>query len=177
MSTFDETIEKLKAEIEGHVSALKANDAWSQVEKIYRALGTIEELAGAPKTQLTEFFGFANAGSSTSVIQGEFMGMEALDAAKAYMDKKKSVASTLDEIVEAIQKGGAQPASRDALRTSLGRSTWEVMKAPGQELYTLIKYLPHVKRGKKKAGQPEQNEHTGADSAEDSPGNAKEVSG
>jgi environmental stress-induced protein Ves len=177
MSTFDETIEKLKIEIGGHVSALKSNEAWSQVEKIYRALGTIEELAGVPRTSLAELFGFAGVDSTVSVVKGEFMGMEALDAAKAYMDKKKTVASTLDEIVDAIQTGGSQTVTRDALRTSLGRSTYEVFKAPGQELYTLIKYLPHVKRGKKKAGQAEQNEQAQTDTAEATPENANEVSG
>lgn len=83
------------------------------------------------------------------------MGMDALDAAKLYMEKKKVVASSLDEIVEALQKGGANPTNRNDLRTSLGRSTWDVVKAPGQELYKLVKYAPDVKRGKKKSGQTE----------------------
>ena len=165
MSSFDETIEKLKSEIETHVATIKSNEAWSQVEKIYRALGTIEELAGTPKTSLAELFGFADVTSATSVTQGEFMGMEALDAAKLYMEKKKAVASSLDEIIEAIQKGGAQPVSRDTLRTSLGRSTWDVAKAPGQELYTLVKFLPHLKRGKKKVGQPEPQPEQGSTDA------------
>jgi hypothetical protein len=155
MNSFDETIEKLKAEIESHIAALKANEAWTQVEKIYRALGTIEELAGAPKTTLADLFGFPDATATATVAQGEFMGMEALDAAKLYMEKKKAVASSLDEIIEAIQKGGAQQTTRDVLRTSLGRSTWDVAKAPGQELYTLVKFLPHLKRGKKKPPKEE----------------------
>jgi hypothetical protein len=168
MSTFDETIEKLKGEIEGHVARLKSNDAWSQVEKIYRALGTIEELAGVPKTTLTELFGFSDSSTGATVVQGEFMGMEALDAAKLYMEKKKAVASSLDEIIEAIQKGGAQQVNRDTLRTSLGRSTWDVAKAPGQELYTLVKFLPHLKRGKKKVGQSEEPEPEAAATEDDS---------
>jgi hypothetical protein len=162
MNGFDETIEKLKSEIESHISTLKTNEAWVQVEKIYRALGTIEELAGAPKSTLASLFGFADASSGTAVVQGEFMGMDALDAAKLYMEKKKAVASSLDEIIEAIQKGGAQQIGRDTLRTSLGRSTWDVAKAPGQELYTLVKFLPHLKRGKKKSGQSEEPDTTEA---------------
>lgn len=155
MSSFNDTIEKLKSEIEVHIATLKANDAWAQVEKIYRALGTIEELEGTPKTSLAELFGFGASSSAVTVTQGEFMGMEAVAAAKLYMEKKKAVASSLDEIIEAIQKGGAQQVGRDSLRTSLGRSTWDVAKAPGQELYTLIKFLPHMKRSKKKSGQTE----------------------
>jgi hypothetical protein len=165
MSGFNETIEKLKSEIEGHISALKTNEEWVQVEKIYRALGTIEELAGVPKTTLADLFGFTDASAGTAVVQGEFMGMDALDAAKLYMEKKKAVASSLDEIIEAIQKGGAQQVGRDTLRTSLGRSTWDVAKAPGQELYTLVKFLPHLKRGKKKSGQTEEPDATENDSS------------
>jgi hypothetical protein len=159
VSNFNETIEKLKAEIETHIATLKANPAWEQAEKIYRALGTIEELSGTPKTPLAELFGFTDASTTAMVVQGEFMGMDALDAAKLYMEKKKAVASTLDEITDALQKGGAQQIGREALRTGLARSTWDVQKAPGQDLYTLIKFLPHVKRGKKaKVGQSEQPE-------------------
>ena len=84
--------------------------------------------------------------------------MEALNAAKLYLEKRKSEAASLDEIVEAITKGGANTVSRDVLRTSLGRSTWDVVKAPDQELYQLIKFAPHVKRGKKKSGQAEREE-------------------
>jgi|HubBroStandDraft_6_1064221.scaffolds.fasta_scaffold246140_2 hypothetical protein len=164
MSGFDETIEKLRSEIEGHIATLKATEAWTQAEKIYRALGTIEELAGTSKTSLAELFGFSDA-SAVSVTQGEFMGMDALDAAKLYMEKKKAVASSLDEIIEAIQKGGAQSVGRESLSTKLSRSTWDVAKAPGQELYTLVKFLPHLKRGKKKPGQAESGNVTDADSA------------
>lgn len=154
MSSFDETIEKLKEEIEGHIAKLKGSDAWADAEKLYRALGTIEELAATPKTTLAELFGFADANSGATVTPGEFMGMDAVAAAKLYMEKKKAIASTLDEILDALQKGGAQQVGRDALRTSLSRSTWDLQKAPGQDLYTLVKYLPHVKRGKgKKSGQ------------------------
>lgn len=163
MNTFDETIEKLKAEIEGHVATLKGNETWAQVEKIYRALGTIEELAGLPRTSLAELFGFAEAHATATVAPGEFMGMEALEAAKLYLEKKKSVASSLEEVMEALQKGGAQQVGRDVLRISLARSTWDVQKAPGQDLYTLVKFLPHVKRGKKKAAQVERPQEASAE--------------
>lgn len=151
MGTFEQTIEKLKEEIEGHVETLKANPEWSQVEKLYKALGTIEELASAPRTSLAELFGFSGSDSAVTVKPGEFMGRDAVDAAKLYMERKQGVASSLDEIMDAIQKGGATQINPHALRVSLARSTWDVQKAPGQDLYTLLKFLPHVKRGKKKA--------------------------
>lgn len=144
MSSFDETVEKLKAEIEGHIATIKATDAWGQAEKIYRALGTIEELAGKPKTSLADLFGFATA--VVTVKKGEFIGKDAVAAAKEYL-KKKGEAADLDEIVEAINVGGASNVSRESLRISLARSTWDIQKAPDQELY---KYAP--RKGKKKAG-------------------------
>jgi hypothetical protein len=148
---FTDTIEKLKGEIETHVSTLKNDPAWVQVEKLYRALNTIEEVAEVPKTTLADLFGFADAGA-VAVRAGEFIGMDALDAAKAYMEKKKAEAASLDEIIEALQKGGANTVNRNTLAMSLARSTWDVVKAPGQELYQLVKHASHVKRGKKKSG-------------------------
>lgn len=150
--SFNDTIEKLKTEIGTNVSVLKGNPAWAQVEKLYRALTTIEDLAEQPQTPLAQLFGIADAASNVSVRPGEFIGMDALDAAKAYLEKKKAEAASLDEIVDALQKGGANTVSRDTLSTSLARSTWDVVKAPGQELYQLVKFSPHVKRGKKKTG-------------------------
>ena len=150
MSSFDETIAKLKAEIASHVAKVKANESWVEIEKLFTALNTIEGLSEAPKTSLSEIFGFSTEGDAVSVRPGEFIGMDPVEAAKRYMDKKKATASTLDEILDAIAKGGAQSVPRDSLATSLARSTWDVVKAPGQELYTLAKHVPHVKRGRKK---------------------------
>jgi hypothetical protein len=177
--SFSETIEKLRAEIETHVSSIKSQPAWIQVEKLYRALGTIEELAEVPKTTLADLFGFADAGSAVTVRAGEFIGMDALDAAKVYLEKKKAEAASLDEIVDALQKGGANLVNRDVLAKSLARSTWDVVKAPGQELYQLVKYAPHVKRGKKKsagAQADESAEETGSGTPEDAGGTSVKVS-
>ncbi len=149
-----ETIEKLRVEIETHVSTLKSEPAWTQIDKLYRALDTIEGLAEVPKTTLAQLFGFTEADSGVTVRKGEFIGMEALEAAKTYLEKKKAEAASLDEIVEALQKGGANLVDREVLGKSLARSTWDVVKAPGQELYQLVKHSPHVKRGKKKGASP-----------------------
>jgi hypothetical protein len=148
MGNFDDTIEKLRNQIGENVAVLKASAEWAQVEKLYRALVTIEELAEVPITSLAEIFNFQDAKSTISVKAGEFIQMDALDAAK--LEKKKDEASTLDEIIEAIEKGGAKSVSRNDLRSSLGRSNWDVVKAPNQELYTLVKYAPHVTRGGKR---------------------------
>lgn len=144
-----ETIEKLKSEIGGHVTIIRSNPSWAEVEKLYRALGTIEELADAPHTSLVELFGIEDsaAGKNVRVKQGEFYGLEPLDAAKRFL-KRKGEAATLDEIVAAIQTGGIVLPSKDNLRLSLSRSTWDVAKV-GEDLYGLLEFYPHVKRGAK----------------------------
>jgi hypothetical protein len=150
MSTLDETVLKLKTEIATHVSKMKATESWTEVEKLFTALNTIEGLNETPKTSLAELFGFSSEGEAVSVRAGEFIGMDPVEAAKKYLEKKKTTASSLDEIMDALDKGGAERATRESLATSLARSTWDVVKAPGQELYTLVKYTPHVSRGRRK---------------------------
>jgi hypothetical protein len=144
--SLNETIEKLKSEIEEHVVALKSEPAWAEVEKLYRALGTIEELADTPHTSLVELFGIEDgvAGKSVRVKDGEFYGLEPLDAAKRFL-KRKGEAAKLDVIMEALITGGVQ-ADKDTLRMSLSRSTWDVAKV-GDDLYGLLEFYPHVKRG------------------------------
>jgi hypothetical protein len=150
--SFNGTIEKLKSEIETHIEVLKAEPGWSQIEKLYRALNTIEDLAEVPPTSLIDLFGFADAGPATRsarVKQGEFYGLEALDAAKRYL-KRKGEAATLDEIISAvIETGRANKVDKEQLRMSLSRSTWDVAKVD-EDLYGLLEFFPHIKRGKKK---------------------------
>jgi hypothetical protein len=50
------------------------------------------------------------------LLPDEFFGMSQSDAAKAYL-KKVGHAITLDELVEALQKGGAQVGGADPKRT------------------------------------------------------------
>jgi hypothetical protein len=149
-SSLNETIEKIKSEIGGHVTILKSNGSWAEVEKLYRALGTIEELAEAPHTSLVELFGIedstAGGGKFVRVKDGEFYGLEPLDAAKKFL-KRKGEAATLVSIMEALKTGGVK-ADEDTLRLSLSRSTWDVAKV-GEDLYGLLEFYPHIKRGAK----------------------------
>ncbi len=148
--TLNETIDKLKAEISGHVATIKSEPSWAEVEKLYRALGTIEELAEAPHTSLVELFGIddgAGAGGKfVRVKDGEFYGLEPLDAAKRFL-KRKGEAANLTAIIEALKTGGVK-ADEDTLRLSLSRSTWDVAKV-GEDLYGLLEFYPHIKRGAK----------------------------
>jgi hypothetical protein len=142
-----ETIEKIKSEIGVHVTIIKSNPSWAEVEKLYRALGTIEELADQPRSSLVELFGIESAdGRDVRVKPGEFFGQDALDAAKKYI-KKKGEAISLSEIISALKTGGVT-ANEDKLRLSLSRSTWDVAKV-GDDLYGLVEFYPDLKRGNK----------------------------
>jgi hypothetical protein len=149
-SSLNETIEKIKSEIGGHVDIIKSNPSWAEVEKLYRALGTIEELAEAPHTSLVELFGIddgaAGGGKFVRVKDGEFYGLEPLDAAKRFL-KRKGEAATLAAIMDALKTGGVKADEKD-LRLSLSRSTWDVAKV-GDDLYGLLEFYPHIKRGAK----------------------------
>jgi hypothetical protein len=175
--SYSETIEKLRSELEANIAEIKSSALWGKADKLHRALNTIEELDEVPLTTWTELFGFSTTVSSAAIRPGEFIGMEALDAAKLYMEKKRDSAASLDEIMESLQKGGANTVTRDSLSLSLSRSTWDVVKAPGQELYQLVKYAPHVKRGRKKsAGNSTQEAKSSNTQATDvTPDEASEV--
>ena len=54
MTSYAETIAGLKKELEIYAANLKSSPDWPEFERLYRALCTIEELAGAPKTTLEE---------------------------------------------------------------------------------------------------------------------------
>src|SRR5258705_6182443 len=51
-ANYTDTIAGLKKELEIYVTNLKSSPDWPEFERLYRALCTIEELAGAPKTTL-----------------------------------------------------------------------------------------------------------------------------
>jgi hypothetical protein len=56
-TSYAETIVGLKKELEVYVTSLKSSTDWTEFERLYRALCTIEELAGAPKTTLEQLLG------------------------------------------------------------------------------------------------------------------------
>ncbi len=53
-ANYTDTIAGLKRELEIYVTNLKSSPDWPEFERLYRALCTIEELAGAPKTTLEQ---------------------------------------------------------------------------------------------------------------------------
>jgi hypothetical protein len=85
-----------------------------------------------------------------SVEPDEFVGLDALDAAKKFL-KKPRKAVPFKDIVAAIRAGGGDPGSEQKLKVSLARSTWDIVKV-GEDRFGLLEFYPHIKRGKKKNG-------------------------
>jgi hypothetical protein len=71
MGNIDTTIETLKSEIATRTTTLKANRAWSEVERLFLALGIVEELAHRPKTPLEELFGFTSGVVGVGAVDDE----------------------------------------------------------------------------------------------------------
>lgn len=70
MNTYVETIEGLKKELEPHIANLRSATDWADFARLYTALCTIEELAGAPKTSLEELLGITPATVRDAFPQG-----------------------------------------------------------------------------------------------------------
>jgi hypothetical protein len=62
--THNETITRLRSEIAAHAGALKSCPEWVEIERIYRALRTVEELSGAGKSTLEQLLGLNVLGST-----------------------------------------------------------------------------------------------------------------
>ena len=63
--------------------------------------------------------------------------------------KKRVSGRPFREIVDSLQAGGCRVNDEAELRVSLGRSTYEIAKV-GNDVYGLLEFYPHIKRGKKK---------------------------
>jgi hypothetical protein len=61
MTSYAEAIQGLKKELETHVADLQSATQWAEFVRLYRALCTIEEIAGTPKTSLEELLGITRA--------------------------------------------------------------------------------------------------------------------
>ena len=68
-SSYAETIEGLKKELESHVANLKSATEWADFERLYRALCTVEEVSGALKTSLEELLGILPVNVQESLPQ------------------------------------------------------------------------------------------------------------
>ncbi len=166
--SLENAISDLKKRIAEHVAALRQDEHWREVQKLYTGLGVLEGLCGQPTTSLAVLLGISGEDSVLKIENWEFAGQPPLEAAKKYlkMIAPKRKAAPLDEIVKALDEGGLK-ASRDELRISLSRSTYEVYKV-SDDVYGLLEFFPHVREKRKKkaaAGEVPDNSTTQDDAA------------
>jgi hypothetical protein len=150
--SFLPAIGTLKSKISDRIAALQDDPTWQEIKKLYQGLGTLEELSGMEKTDLGALLGIAGEAGGTSgafIGKYEFVADSPLEAAKKYLRKiatKQQKAASLDELMDALVRGGLSKINRDDLRISLGRSTTEIYKA-GEDIYGLLESFPNVRRG------------------------------
>lgn len=144
--TLMNAVADLRGKIAERVSALKQDDNWQELQRLYTGLGVLEDLCGMPKTELPTLLGL-DTENGPKIGKYEFAGLPALEAAKQYLRKiaPQQKAASLDEIIAALDSGGLK-ANREELRISLSRSTFEIYKA-GDDIYGLVESFPHIKRG------------------------------
>lgn len=148
-------IVELRSQVDALATEIVKDERVARIQKLLTGLNTLEDLCGEPKTTLGGVFNFGSVVPAerpvVSVAPDEFYGLESLVAAKKYLKKPKK-AVPFKEIVAAIRAGGGDPGNEEKLKVSLARSTWDIVKI-GDDMFGLIEFYPHVKRGgKKKAG-------------------------
>jgi hypothetical protein len=150
-------VDELRLQARSLAAQIMEDERVAQMRKILAGLNTLEDLCGQPKTSLGSLLNFSTDEtpvSSISVQPDEFYGLDPLVAAKRFL-KKPGKAVPFKEIVTAVRAGGGDPGNEEKLKVSLARSTWDVVKI-GDDLFGLLEFYPHVKRGKKaKAGNGE----------------------
>lgn len=146
-------LDQAKSDLRGKIDEIKSSPLMSEILELHQALNTLEGLLKESRTSLGELFNLAPEGNSSTVKVrfDEFVGLTALDAAKRYL-KKCADARPFQEIVKAIAEGGGKIGDEEDIRTSLSRSTLDIIKIGDR--YGAIEKYPHIKRGSKKRKPP-----------------------
>ena len=146
-------IVELRSQVEKLADEILKDGRVAEIQKLVTGLNTLEDLCGENRTNLSGVLAFGGApvvhkDQSLSVQPDEFYGLEPLAAAKKYL-KKPRKAVPFKEIAAAIRAGGGDAGNEEKLKVSLARSTWDIVKI-GDEMFGLLEFYPHVKRGGKK---------------------------
>jgi hypothetical protein len=145
-------VEELRSSVALLAHAIREDERISEIRKLLSTLNGLEDLCGQERTSLGSILSFEESEDAPArgpLIQpDEFYGLDALVAAKKFL-KKRGKAVPFRDIVAAIKAGGGEPGNEDKLKVSLARSTWDIAKI-GEDMFGLLEFYPHVKRGKKK---------------------------
>lgn len=150
------------------VSEVKSSPLMAEILELHQMLNGLESVLKEPKTSLGALFNLTpEKGTETVQVRfDEFVGLPSLDASKKYL-KMCSDARPFSEIVTAVRDGGGRIDNEEELKTSLSRSTFDIIKIGDR--YGSIEKYPHIKRGgktKKKAANqegPSDDESNGKD--------------
>jgi hypothetical protein len=143
-----------------HIDDLKQQLASlvTQARKLLGIINDLEDLDGVPKTELPDLVVGSVSQGKTSTNSGatsflpasrslasirpdEYLGQRPIDAAKSYL-ASVGRATHLDEIADAVQRGGAAIFGalwKDQLDSSLLRSTADIVKIQDQ-VYGLVRF-------------------------------------
>jgi hypothetical protein len=156
----DPIIEQLRQRLTEKAAGINALPEITDALKLQQALNGLEELAGETKTNFFQMLGGAEfvpgppaSTGAVSVRFDEFVGLQALEAAKTYIEKCRD-ARPFREIVEAIQKGGGRIDSEEKLQTSLTRSTLDIVKILPDRFGALKNYPNVIRERKRKSNGP-----------------------
>lgn len=164
--TLQAAADEIKNGIAGKAEEIKASPEMAELLRLLKALNALEDVLGVPLSSAGQMLGLAEP-KDEEVKPGEFYGLSPLEAAKRFL-KKRGEARPFDEILNAVRVGGGVSVNERDLRISLARSTWEIAKV-GADVYGLLEFYPHVKRGKKQregGGPAEVEEVTHPEQAE-----------
>lgn len=166
--------QKLKEEITEHVEEVKSNPLIAEILKKKKALNALEELLGLPTTKLGQILSLdAEESAQVHVGPDEYVHLPMLDSAKAYLRKAGKPARTIEEIIEAIRRGGGVVSNEDRLKVQLVRSTGEIKKV-GDGLFGLLEWYP-ARKGRPPGSPNRGSDRIDADDDDDGGGDGEGV--
>lgn len=165
-------LDQARQDLAAKVAEIKSTPLMLEVLELHQMLNGLESLLKEPKTSLGSLFNLTpEDGEATIRVRfDEFVGLTSLDAAKKYL-RKCSDARPFPEIAGAIRNGGGKVDNEEDLRTSLSRSTLDIIKIGDR--YGAIEKYPHVKRGGKIKRKPADSSSQTVDTGETTPENGE----
>jgi hypothetical protein len=143
------SVDAVKKEIYERISELQGDPIWRDIQRLYQGLGNLEDLCGIPRTELGALMGISiSTNDGPTIDKFEFVTDTPLEAAKKFLRKiaARQKAASMDEIVNALGRGGLVKIDRDELAESLSRSTAQIYKV-SDDVYGLLENFPNVRRG------------------------------
>lgn len=149
-----QTLEYYRQQRQKKIEEIKPIDAMIRhLEKeLGEGSGEVSDFSQIPELEPSEI-GFPKSTFGVAVRPDEFFGMSQSDAAKAYL-KKVARAVSLDQLVDSLNKGGAQVGGanpKHTLYVSLMRNPLREFVSPSENYIGLREFYPSLPRATKPA--------------------------